>query len=301
LRFSRKLLSLHRFSPVIPSTHVAFASLGLCGQWSDIETSIPILISAPFWYAWWFWIAFFAVIIFLCVTLFHRRYEALRREARGQEKSSQKLIESYEHEQLQIAAALGDRLVKILATIKNRAAPGLESGDPAEREQLGEISSLASEAISIVDEITHNLRPYQLDRLGLTKAIDSMITHHSESSNITFTVDIDNIDGSFPPQHEINVYRIVQESVNNILRHAWATAAQVLIKKNPTIIHITVQDNGRGLLPHEPPGDRVGTGGYGLIRMKELARLMGGVLTVDSPGSSGTIVTVTIPIKPSQQ
>ena len=129
-----------------------------------------------------------------------------------QHEFSRRLIASQENERQRIAGELHDGLGQNLLVIKNLAALGVRSAqnDPAKSEQFTAISHLASQAVGEVRQIAHALRPFELDRLGLTKALTWMVKPVAESSNIRFRVEIDEVDGLFPPEFEINLYRVVQ-------------------------------------------------------------------------------------------
>jgi signal transduction histidine kinase len=214
----------------------------------------------------------------------------LHRAHATQRAFSQQLIELQEGERKRIAAGLHDSLGQHLLIIKNRALLGLQTPatDSYEQTQLEEISSLSSQALDEVREIAYDLHPYQIDRLGLTKAIQAMIRKVASASEIEFSTDIDNIDGVFPSDSEINVYRIVQETINNVLKHSDARRAKVTIKRGPQNVEISISDDGKGFLPNslEP-----GRAGFGLIGISERARMLGGTQAVTStPGQGSTIV-----------
>src|SRR5262249_38773150 len=131
-------------------------------------------------------------------------------------------------------------------------------------EQFGEISDSAAEALEQVREIAYYLRPSQLERLGLTSAIEEMLERVADSSGIVFDVQLAQLDGVFPPEHEINFYRIAQESVNNILKHSGATSATVIVKKTENGVELLIQDNGKGFM-HDGVGTiSPGKTGFGL-------------------------------------
>ena len=125
-----------------------------------------------------------------------------------------------------------------------------------------EISTVASQAIAEVQAIPYNLRLYQLDRIGLTKAVEARIQTAARSSSIAFSSEIADIDAVFPKPPEINFYRIVQESVNNVLKHSEATKVDVAIQRDDGWLHLKVEDNGRG---HNGESDatRAGSGDDG--------------------------------------
>jgi signal transduction histidine kinase len=124
------------------------------------------------------------------------------------------------------------------------------------------ISEEASSAIAETREISYNLRPFQLDRLGLTKAIEAMLRTTGIASGIRFTSELDNIDDIFREDLRINFYRIVQESLGNIMKHAQATEVSVRVKRRIENVMLTIEDNGRGFTPDErsPQPSRSGFG-----------------------------------------
>jgi signal transduction histidine kinase len=169
--------------------------------------------------------------------------------------------------------------------------------------QLGHISSVATEALNQVREISHGLRPYQLDQLGLTKAIKSVTSGLSTPAR--FSMDIDSIDDDIGRDQAIHVYRIVQEGINNILKHAEATEVRITVRREPTAVRLMIADNGKGLpaarLPDGqgqagmPPDSNVRRG-LGLISISERAKAMNGNFQVESTPGRGTTLTVFIPI-----
>src|SRR4030095_4270451 len=100
--------------------------------------------------------------------------------------------------------------------------------------------------------------PHKIDRPGLTKAIQAMIRKVAAASEIEFLMDIDNIDGVFPSDSEINIYRIVQESINNVLKHSQALHANVTIKREPQSVEISISDDGKGFLANTATPARSG-------------------------------------------
>ena len=170
------------------------------------------------------------------------------------------------------------------------AVLGLNAGSNNEstKEQLNDISSLSSQALAEVREISYNLRPYQLDRLGLTGALQSVVNRIATSSGIPFTVEMDNIDGLLLKQQEINVFRIVQETMTNIVKHSHAAHAAVRIRRTGDTVVLAVSDDGVGF--------ESGKQGFGLTSMAERVRILGGSLDVDSAPKSGTRITARIPL-----
>ena len=132
------------------------------------------------------------------------------------------MLDSQEAERQRIAAELHDSLGQSLLIIKNRAFLAARSNDDKEqtKEQLNEISSPPCTPSKRRGEIAYNLRPYQLDRLGLTQSLEEMIERVATATSIRFTINLPLLDGVFSKEGEAIFYRIVQESVNNIVKHS---------------------------------------------------------------------------------
>ena len=267
------------------------------GPWNTDGKSLSITVLPKIYQTWWFTAITIAGVAGALFLVWLNWLSKLQREQAAQRAFSQQLIASQETERKRIAAELHDSLGQGLAIIKNRAMLSLSTPSDHERAiaQLREISDASGEIIEEMKEIAHNLRPYQLDRLGLTRAIESMIRNVAEGRDLRFTVDIDPIDGLFPSEVEINIFRVIQEGVSNVIKHASATESTVSIKKAAQQLRITIADNGVGFMPKG--GDTAVRQGFGLIGMEERAHLIGGSYGLNSSHGFGTIVTLTITLK----
>jgi len=267
------------------------------GVWNTEGRSLSVVVLPPFYRTWWF-ISLATLGVAGAVFLgYEYRIRQLKRAQGAQQAFARQLIASQEHERKRIAAELHDSLGQSLAIIKNRALLSLSTPEDHDRalEQLREISEAAAQVIVETKEIAHNLRPYQLDRLGLTKTIKGMVERVAETHPLRFALDLDRIDGLFPPEAEINLFRIVQESVNNIIEHAEATEASVLIKRNERRVAVTIRDNGKGFVSGAPKtASLTPRRGFGLIGIAERVRLLGGDYDIQSVPGQGTRVTISI-------
>jgi signal transduction histidine kinase len=206
------------------------------------------------------------------------------------------LIESQENERQRIASELHDSLGQNLLVIKNRALLGkLTQPDEGARAQFDEISTAATHTIEEVRLIAYNLRPSHLDQLGLRTSLEAMLDKLAQTCPIRVTKEIDDLDGVFAPDSEITLYRIVQESLNNVIKHSRASEARVSVRRHGRRLTLTVQDNGRGFVPGAPPAS-VGKGGLGLRGIAERVRMLGGTHTVASAPGHGTTVTVSLEV-----
>jgi len=221
-----------------------------------------------------------------------------KRDEEVLQKLSGRLLTLRDEEQRRVAAELHDGLGQSLAIIKNRALIGMrdKANEAQSMEQFKEIAATATSSILEVRSIAHNLRPYELDRLGLVAAIESMIDRISDSTSIKFSSHFEPIVGFLSPEAETSVYRIIQESVNNVVRHSHADSARVEIKNTFKQVTISVSDNGQGIARSAPTnGNKVG--GFGLAGIAERVRQLGGTLFIDSQPGNGTTVTIRLELE----
>ncbi|MFN7929948.1 MAG: two-component regulator propeller domain-containing protein [Blastocatellia bacterium] len=273
------------------------------GVWNTEARTLRLTVLPPFYRTWWFltlsllsvWGIFFAV--------YKYRINQLEQRQAAQQEFARQLIASQEAERKRIAAELHDGLGQNLLVIKNRALFGLMTPDDAPRtaEQLTDISTTVSQAIDEVRQIAANLHPYQLDRLGLTKALTAMVRKVGAAAQLDIAMSLDNIDDALDAAGQINLYRIVQEALNNIIKHAAARQVSVQLQRTPQSVQLTMRDDGRGFVQAERSGAEGKLGGLGLSSMAERARLLGGVLHIESAPGAGTRLTLTIPFGSSKQ
>ncbi len=268
------------------------------GVWNETGASLALMVLPPWWKTWWFRAAVVAAALGLLYAGHVYRLRHLQRLQAAQTAFSQQLIASQEQERKRIAAELHDTIGQNLLIIKNRAVLGIEAatGSPAATEQLEEVSRTASQAIEEVREISYNLRPYQLDRLGLTKALQDLVSRVSAAATIPFHTGIDHVDKLLPPESEIHIYRIVQESLNNIVKHSMAATARVAIRHRSVNLRLTIEDDGCGFdyaaLLADPKSHR----GFGLSGLAERVRILNGWFRYNSLPGRGTRLTVEVPV-----
>ena len=269
------------------------------GVWSTSGGSMRIVVLPPFWRTWWF-AALSAAALFAFVAMGHEiRVRSIRREHARQAAFSRQLIESQERERRRIASELHDSLGQHLAIIRQRARAGREQcteEDAIDRE-LTTIFGVAQRIDADVKDIAHGLRPYQLDTIGLSKTLDRMAHDVTGACGLDCVTDIAPIDDAVPREAQIHIYRIVQESLNNIVKHAKATRAEVVIVRAERGLEIRVSDNGIGF--HQDGGTAAASGGcgFGLMGIRERARILGGELEIRSGAGQGTSVSVFIALE----
>jgi signal transduction histidine kinase/ligand-binding sensor domain-containing protein len=266
------------------------------GVWSTGDTKLPISVLPPFYRSWWFIACICALALASVWAIGSYRIRQLKATQAAQKAFSQELIASQENERRRIAAELHDSLGQRLIVIKNLALfllrpRGRSQNEEDQKQTIEEISTEASFALDETRSISYDLRPFQLDRLGLTKAIESLVRTASRAAGIPISAEVADIDDVFAEHLRINFYRIVQEALNNILKHSHATQAQVVVRRTEQSVRLMIRDNGDGL-HSEQKAAVAGPGGFGLTGMRERAALLEGRLNISSKPGNGTQLIV---------
>ena len=265
------------------------------GVWNEQGAALEITVLPQFWQTWWFLMLATALITAIIYLISQQRIRILKRTQQAQEAFSRQLIESQEAERKRIAAGLHDNLGQHLIVIKNWASLALNFTDKTApvREQLDEISTTAVQALTEVREIIYDLRPYQIETIGLSRTIKSMAEQVAASSGIDFQVECDELENVFSPDDEVTFYRMIQECVSNLVKHSRAERAAVRIKRRADEIEAEISDNGRGFATEtQPHSDKAG--GFGLKGLSERVRMLGGSHQVQSALGKGTTISVRI-------
>jgi signal transduction histidine kinase len=218
------------------------------------------------------------------------------REREVRDEFTRKLLLSQETERRRIAGELHDSLGQNLILLKNRAqlAQDTAGTPPQARKQFEDLKELVSQAIAEVRQISHDLRPHQLDQLGLTLALQAMIDGAAQSSHLAIERKLDPVDDLFAPEDATHVYRVAQESLSNILKHANARRAKVGLERDVHNVRLWIEDDGQGFAAG-PSKSGLPTGGLGLSSIAERVRILGGHLQIKSVPGFGTRIEITIP------
>jgi signal transduction histidine kinase len=292
------------FSLLPPGTYrFQVAAANRDGVWSDQPTELTLRVRPTLWQS--DWLRALLIIVGLAVAGFAAWQHLLRerQEHERQRAFAKVLLERQEAERKRIAAELHDSVGQDLLVIKNRALMGVQGigsateNDPV-RTQFTEISEIAGESIKEVRRIAYNLRPYQLDRIGLTAALEGAVRKAADGSEIRFDVRVEDVDALLSSDGEIHVFRIVQEGVSNVIRHSGAASASVVVRRDDGRLRLRIEDDGRGLrgVPTAKPMATASAGGFGLAGIAERVQVLGGEFGMHSPPEGGTVLEVTIPM-----
>ncbi|MBM3469286.1 MAG: sensor histidine kinase [Armatimonadetes bacterium] len=199
------------------------------------------------------------------------------------------ILRVQEEERRRIARELHDEAAQSITSLLVRLRLVEQSQTPeAARERVRELRDLTMRALEDVRRIALELRPSVLDDLGLVDALHAHVDALNAAGGTRVTLAADSLDGRLPPDVELVFYRVAQEALTNVRRHAHAPRAQVRLRRSGSEIVLEVEDEGGGFDPRRSPP--AGTG-LGLAGMRERMALIGGEVTVrSSPGRGTTIV-----------
>lgn len=260
------------------------------------EAVFSFSILPPFWETWWFRLLAIGITGLAGFTLVSKRISFLKKEHQRQEEFSRQTLAHLEAERKRIAGEIHDQLGQNILLVKSKLYFGKSSLTNAHdmEKLLDETSENLSDILQDARELSYQLHPHILEELGLTKALHSISRRASDASGIQFSVQGVSIDRFVSHDVALTLFRIVQECVNNIIKHSHATVASLSIQQKERTITVTIHDNGNGI-QIEKRGSVLTPGGFGIKNMKERARLHGGEVIIESPPEGGTTINVHIP------
>lgn len=227
-----------------------------------------------------------------------RAEQALRRSREELQQLSDSILATREEEKRRIARELHDDLGQRLSALKmdmTMLAADVSEGRDT-RGILADITGMngvIDDTVASVRRIASDLRPALLDELGMLTAIEWLANDFS--SRYGLPVSVDGVDADVPEHTAIAMFRIVQEALSNVVRHADATAVDVSLAQTDGQIELQVQDNGGGW-DKKPTGNEPRKS-LGLLGIRERARLLGGAVEVDSEPGKGFRLIVKIPLE----
>jgi two-component system sensor histidine kinase UhpB len=227
-----------------------------------------------------------------------KRAERALRESRHQLQAlSRRLVQVQEMERTLIARELHDQIGQTLSAVKvNLEALYREMADPALLARVSEGIAAVKRAVEQVQTLSFDLRPSLLDDLGLAAAVEAYARRQTESARLALDLAI-SVDGQVSKEVEAACFRIVQEAVTNVVRHARAKRLEVDLRTDGSSLRLAVRDDGVGfdsrtLQVTGPVEHRLG-----LVGMSERAQYVGGELEIDARPGAGTLVCASFPLR----
>lgn len=202
---------------------------------------------------------------------------------------SRELISGQEKERETIAGELNNRVGQQLVLLKNEVFILRRLSSGAQEEVFKAITVDIGKTIEEISNVSFSLRPYQMDTLGLKLSVEHLVENIAADTDVAIELDIGDINHLLDIAAGMNVYRMVQELLNNLIKHAGALSCNISIKLAGAYLVLYYHDNGKGY-------DTSGLGGMGLKGIHERCAMMGAGLTVSSILGKGTRVYIKIPV-----
>jgi signal transduction histidine kinase len=209
-----------------------------------------------------------------------------------------RLLTEREEERKHLARELHDEVIQNLLSV-NYQLEEIEAADAIVLPLQDEVTEARNNIRQLIDDVRRicgHLRPPTIDSLGLGAALQSYTHDWSERTGIGLTLDLDANLSRLPETIELSIFRIVQEGLSNVRKHARCSAAQVCLKHtSPRMLLVSIADNGRGLQRDFDLAALSSAGHYGLLGISERVALMGGRLKMQNQATGGMLLQVEIP------
>ena len=225
---------------------------------------------------------------------------ALRESENRLRLLSSHILTAQEKERKRLSLELHDELGQSLSLLKVQISaiqPKLGEDQTSLFESLQEIRQYLDFVIENVRRLSRDLSPSIIEDLGLSAAIQWLISDFTKHNNIKISMDIEDINNFFPLEKQIVIYRIFQEILTNIGKHSQADRVETCIKKKEGLVSFVAEDNGKGFDMTEALAKHSNEKGMGLAAMQERALMLGSSLHILTGKGKGTKISFTIPIE----
>ena len=212
-----------------------------------------------------------------------------------------RVVQVQEAERGSVALELHDHITQLLCGILVRSqtlADNLSARDGTSKIEAVQLRKMLGEAAGEVERIARNLRPSALDHLGLVAVLRETCAAFATRTGVAVKIACVALSARLPADIELTLYRILQEALKNVEKHARARQVTVQLTKPGALVQLVIKDDGIGFDPDRPAARRKGQGGFGLLGMSERASYVGGELKTTSLRRVGTEIKVRIPLPP---
>lgn len=228
---------------------------------------------------------------------FNKMVEQLRRYRADIQRYVVAILNSQEQERKRVARELHDETAQALIVLGRQIEMAQEMArDPRLIAHLEGVRDLVDNTLQEVRRFTSDLRPPLLEELGLVRTLEILGSRTAREASLEVDVRIVGEPRPLPPELELGLYRLAQESLSNVRRHAGASHVDVTLTYGEEAVKLEIRDNGVGFEVPTDPAEMMRTGRLGLMGMHERARLFGGRTVIESHPGEGTTVTVVIPL-----
>jgi signal transduction histidine kinase len=294
--------------PVVRNNNVYLFDWRVLRRWGFKESDLPpgstvIFRELSVWERTkWIWISGLLIIFGLSILAVYLQFsrKQLKQARDAQSQLSGLLINAQEMERRRLASELHDDFSQRLALLTlglENASETLPDSSEATKRQLHELLNSASELGADLHTVSHRLHPSALEKLGLVPGLKALCEEFTSRQGIKIVFSSKNIPRSVPPNVALCLFRIVQESLQNLRKYSGASQGRVNLRKEGDKLFLSVSDEGHGFDMMEMR-NRVG---LGIRSMGERARLVGGQFEIHSGPGKGTKIDVCVPLQPENE
>ncbi len=294
--------------PVVRNNNVYLFDWRVLRRWGFKESDLPsgstvIFRELSVWERTkWIWISGLLIIFGLSILAAYLQFsrKQLKQARDAQSQLSGLLINAQEMERRRLASELHDDFSQRLALLTlglENASETLPDSSEATKRQLHELLNSASELGADLHTVSHRLHPSALEKLGLVPGLKALCEEFTSRQGIKIVFSSKNIPRSVPPNVALCLFRIVQESLQNLRKYSGASQGRVNLRKEGDKLFLSVSDEGHGFDMMEMR-NRVG---LGIRSMGERARLVGGQFEIHSEPEKGTRIDVCVPLQPENE
>jgi signal transduction histidine kinase/ligand-binding sensor domain-containing protein len=287
------------------------------GVWSTAAPTLRIRVIPPFWMTWWFRASMLLAVVALAIVGHRVRMATLMRRNReleelheARERARRDLGQAYERlrrltrrleavkedERKHLARELHDEMGPTLTAVIINLQLMAENHDPDRTSQkIADTVDLVDRMIQRIRDLSLDLRPPLLDELGLVAALGGYIEGLARRAGVD--IEVSGKAEGLPPEIEITAFRLVQEAVTNVIRHADAKRATVAVDQRDGKLELAIRDDGSGFDVPDAM-DRAASGtALGLLGMQERVQILGGEIEIDSGPGKGTGIRISLPVE----
>ncbi len=258
------------------------------GVWSETAYSFKVL--PPWWRTWWAYTLYALLIGGMGYTFYRNHIRGIKRKQAEQIKT---MVATQEEERKRISKDLHDEVGVKLSALKLFLSSLSEKASATNNEEIVSLAqsseNLITEAMQDVRQLLLNLSPGILEEFGYSTAVEGLVSKINETEQLHFSLVIFGMKQRLQKDYELALYRITQELINNVIKHAGAKQVSLQIGRRDEKIILMIEDDGKGF----DVGSR--KDGYGLHNLDTRTRMLDGIITIDSQPGKGTSVLIEIP------
>jgi len=253
---------------------------------------LSINIRPPWWLTWWAYCLYGFLAMSITYTLYRNNINRLEKKQAAQIKA---MVATQEEERKRISRDLHDDVGTKLSALKLFLSSLQQKAINTNNEEIKSLAESSeqfiTEAIQDVRQLLLNLSPTVLEDFGYTTAVEGLVNKMNETKQIQFTLVVFGMKQRLQKDYELALYRITQELINNVLKHAEAKHVSLQIGQRNEKIILMIEDDGKGF------DLNIHKDGYGLNNLEARTKLMHGIMTIDSQPEKGTSVLIEIPYR----